>query len=225
MFRRSVIGFALAAAMEDLSAPPHKFTMSEATKGAIWDDFEKILAEGLRSVPATHKATIVPSSSTAPEALNADQRNRFRALSFTDTTAEVPKTNAVNATSSADLLTSIPAAMDPSAQFPMYRYVDGRWTILMKDVEVKINVPVGTSVKASGGRTKKSGLDDISVHCDYLEIAADGELHKAQKEEEVAKRLDALERLHKSLPNATTVKAERGKAKTAKRSAPKRGRE
>lgn len=238
MFKHTVIGLALAAALEDLTAAPYNHAISDATREAIWEEFEEGMRQALSAVPKTHKAFITPSEPTYPQARHTADPFSQNSLEVGSQRTPQPATASLVASAAESMavssfnavtpsLASIPAGIDPVAQFPMYRYVDGKWTILMKDVEVRVRVPASTAVVTTaatpstknGKRQSKAALKDISVHCDYLEIEAEGNLSKAQRQLEVAQRKEELERLHKTLSADRSKVASNAKGKKSSRAA------
>ena len=154
------MGLALAAALEDLAAPPYNYAISDATRQLLWRSLEEGMAEGLAEVHSGHRA-VISAAPPAPVPAGAGLRKgqlRGGASSSTGGAEAVrgcvegagPSTSGDSAAAAdAAVLASLPAGLDPSAQFPLYRYVDGRWTILLRDVDVRLKVPGGTHLVAS----------------------------------------------------------------------------
>lgn len=180
MYRESLLGTALAITLEEIA--PH---LNEGQRERVWQVFDQTMEECLAEVPMMTRVTVTvppPLSASLTKAARIEPASEVSTLvtaaTGTTTTEEgnnstsesldplassLPQsphpTNATSTSSSSAAALSLrelaDVVDDPHMAFPVYRCVDGRWTILLKDPEVRVR--------------DESGREDV-VQLDYLKV-------------------------------------------------------
>lgn len=128
MYRETLLGVALAGALDELR--PSLQLTDEQCK-IIWQEFDRSYDEVLREAPPKTKIQVSSSSVTGGSSAVVEGSNLQSSMN-----ADAIPADGTPAASSGEVRVEL---VSPSVQFPVYRVVDGIWTIVLKDVEVKVD--------------------------------------------------------------------------------------
>lgn len=179
MHRNTLLGVALRNALTELSerevpadtdsgATEH-FDLTAAQSNAVWAAFDAAMDAALREAPK--KSTVEVQSAPQQQATNSSntKAKRLRAEVVEEGEAageEMEEEEEEVAESSGEAGGTVKVAA--GTEFPVYRFVDGVWTVVLKD-------PVITVTTEEGARSRLGGRKRVTqetMRCDFLEIHA-----------------------------------------------------
>ncbi|CCW59930.1 unnamed protein product [Phytomonas sp. EM1] len=153
MYRESLLGVALAATLEEIS---EKHPLTREQKEHLWRIFDETMDSCLSEVPVMSRICVKMPSGRASAAPVAGEQQGPEGRSSEEGPAECPQEGAPPTTSQAACESSSRVGEEEDATvFPVYRMIDGLWTILLKDPIVQVRDEFGT---------------ETEVQLDYLKV-------------------------------------------------------
>lgn len=163
MHRECLLGVALAKALQEIEEE-NGVQLTPLQRRAIWQCYDATMDEVLRDVP---RGSVVAVEAPSPAELVRKEIERRARRSSGDVELAAKRTRPESG-GTADLPIDDKGAEAvelpfSALNFPMYRCIDGVWTIILKDPMVTICC----SSAAGGG-----GAVQETLHLDYLKIVA-----------------------------------------------------
>ncbi|CCW67097.1 unnamed protein product [Phytomonas sp. Hart1] len=147
MYRESLLGVALSATLEEIS---EKHPLTRDQMDHLWRIFDETMDSCLSEVPLMSRINVKVPALMGPTGGKASSGLPAALVSAEPGPEETPSPSPL-----ADRESAWQIEEDDATVFPVYRMVDGLWTILLKDPIVQVRDEFGT---------------EAEVRLDYLKV-------------------------------------------------------
>lgn len=135
MYRESLLGLALSATLEEMAASS---SLTEGQKESIWGVFDATMDKCLAELPMMTRITVRAPPPEMPDASTFAGTSRHL---ITDPSVRISEAENLNMREEG--VTAPRDCLGEGLGFPVYRCLDGVWTLILKDPTVEVRDEYG----------------------------------------------------------------------------------